>query len=356
MVTNDAQPNGVNGSSQQETMQHLQLLFPDQSWLTVLDQMIIKSSKRVKGMLAGKRRSSQLGSSLEFADYRPYVSGDDVRRIDWNLYGRTSKAYIRQYWDEQERSFHLYIDSSKSMSSFGSGESNKWLFAIRIAASIGYLTLQCEDRLQISLFNDREVAEQLPSMYGKHAKFNLLKQLGNIIQKYRDVNGQAIDEINGTTRDTALDNDQQAKFDSDQHFAISDMMQPFLSGGSLPRRSGVTWLFSDALYDEGLEALFSQLQARGQDIVLVHILHEEEWKPQLEGELKLIDIETNRNKEVAITPTIMNKYQQGVKHFQQTVKQLCESRGVAYYSMNSSHSFTEQFIRILGSGEAVAYK
>ncbi|MCR8656354.1 DUF58 domain-containing protein [Paenibacillus endoradicis] len=345
-----------NNSQQQDAMQLLQLLFPDQSWLSKLDQMMIRSNSRVKGMLAGKRRSSQLGSSLEFADYRPYVSGDDVRRIDWNLYGRTSKAYIRQYWDEQERSFNLYVDSSKSMSSFGRGDTNKWLFALRFAASIGYLSLICEDRVQINLFNELEVVDSVPSLYGKHAKFTLIKHLGQLIHHYRSEDGHSIGNIIGRKREGLNEDMNPSRSDIDMQADWSDMMRAFQSGASLPRRAGVTWLFSDGLYDEGLENLLSQLQARGQEVVFVHILHAEEWNPQLEGELKLIDIETNRNTEVAITPAILTKYEQGVAQFQLTLKQLCESRGIAYYCMNSGQPFTEQFIGLLSSGETIIYK
>jgi len=355
-MSSDLQSKEIHSSQQLDAMQLLQLLFPDQSWLSKLDGMMIRSNSRVKGMLAGKRRSSQLGSSLEFADYRPYVSGDDVRRIDWNLYGRTSKAYIRQYWDEQERSFNLYIDSSKSMSSFGRGDTNKWLFALRFAASVGYLSLICEDRVQISLFNEMEVVDSVPALYGKHAKFTLFKYLGQLIHHYRNEDGQSFSDIIGITQEELQADNNPFTSDLEMQADWSDMMRAFQSGTSLPRRAGVTWLFSDGLYDEGLENLLSQLQARGQEVVFVHILHAEEWKPLLEGELKLIDIETNRKTEVAITPAILTKYEQGVAQFQLTLKQLCESRGIAYYSMNSGLPFTEQFIGLLSRGESMIYK
>lgn len=355
-MSSDLQSNDIYSSQQIDAMQLLQLLFPDQSWLSKLDGMMIRSNSRVKGMLAGKRRSSQLGSSLEFADYRPYVSGDDVRRIDWNLYGRTSKAYIRQYWDEQERSFSLYVDSSKSMSSFGRGDTNKWLFALRFAASIGYLSLICEDRVQINLFNEKEIVDAVPSLYGKHAKFTLFKHLGQLIHHYRNEDGQSFADIAGRTRDGLLVDNNTSTSDLDMQVEWSDMMRAFQSGVALPRRAGVTWLFSDGLYDEGLENLLNQLQARGQEVVFVHILHAEEWNPQLEGELKLIDIETNRKTEVAITPAILAKYEQGVAQFQRSLKQRCETRGIAYYSMNSGLPFTEQFIGLLSSGESIIYK
>jgi len=314
-------------------LQDLQLLFPYEGWLATLDGLLLNANSRVKGMLAGKRKSSSLGSSLEFADYRPYIAGDDIRRIDWNLYGRTSKAYIRQYWDEQERSFHLYVDSSQSMLSFGENEQNKWLFALRAAASIGYLALQGEDRMSISFYNEQNVSVQLPSLYGKQAKFTMQQLLADVIRSK-----------------------EQVAADAGQPVDTSDVLRPFRDGSKLPRRAGITWLFSDGLYEEGFEQLLSNLQARGQQVVFVHILHGEELKPQVEGELRLIDIESNYSTEVAISPSVMERYAQGVAAFQEEIRRACESRGVAYYSLNSSEYLPAGFKALLLQGDQLRYR
>lgn len=317
----------------------LKLLFPHDGWLAALDGMLLHSGSRIKGMLAGKRKSSSLGSSLEFADYRPYIAGDDIRRIDWNLYGRSAKAYIRQYWDEQERSFHLYVDSSQSMLGFGEGDQNKWLFALRVAASVGYLALQGEDKMRISLFNEQEVSEQLPLLYGKQAKFTMQKLLADVIRGVQS-RQQGQEQLN-----------QQAAL-SDR----SDAMTAFSDGSKLPRRAGVTWIFSDGLYEQGLEQLLANLQARQQQVVFVHILHGEELEPQLEGELRLIDIETKQATEVAMSQGIMERYRHGVAVFRDELRQSCERRGIAYYSMNCSEALPESFMSLFTQGEQLRYR
>jgi len=119
----DSAQNSYSLSTGLSNQEALKLLFPNLSFLTELERMRIRAGHRIKGMLAGKRRSSSLGGSQEFADYRPYSSGDDIRRIDWNVYGRTGKAFIRQYWDEQELQLNLYIDVSQSMA-FGQLEAS----------------------------------------------------------------------------------------------------------------------------------------------------------------------------------------------------------------------------------------
>lgn len=316
-------------------LEALQRVFPYDGWLAKLDAMAMQGGARTKGMLAGKRRSSSLGSSLEFADYRPYIAGDDIRRIDWNLYGRTSKAYIRQYWDEQERSFHLYVDSSQSMTRIGEGEHNKWLTALRTAASVGYLALQSDDRMSISLFNEREVYNQLPMLHGKYAKFTMINKLAEWINA-----GPADAHAAGQA----------------SPLTISDAAVPFAGGSKLPRRAGVTWIFSDGLYEQGIEQLLSSLQARQQQIVFVHILHGDELQPQLEGEWRLIDIETSRAKEVAMSPLILEKYKRGVAEFQERLRQLCEQRGIAFYSMNCSETLPVSFMKLLASGNHIHYR
>lgn len=315
----------------------MKLLFPYDGWLAKLDGIVLDASSRVKGMLAGKRKSSSLGSSLEFADYRAYIAGDDIRRIDWNLYGRTSKAYIRQYWDEQERSFQLYVDSSQSMRSFGEDEQNKWLFAMRAAASIGYLALQSEDRMGLSLFNEREVFGQLPNLYGKQAKFTLLMRLAELIRTVQQQGNTA--------------NEQQAPLTD-----VTDALMPFSDGSKLPRRAGVTWIFSDGLYEQGLEQLLANLQARQQQVVFVHIIHGEELEPQLEGELRLIDIETTQAKEVAMSQSIMEHYKQGVAMFIDHLRTACERRGITYYRMNCSEPLPDGFMKLLEQGEQLRYR
>lgn len=324
-------------------------MFPDPKWLSQLDSLMLKSRNKVRGMLAGKRRSTQLGSSLEFADYRPYVSGDDVRKIDWNLYGRSAKAYIRQYWDEQERNFHVWIDSSESMKLFGQGEQNKWLFAMRIAVSIGYLALRGDDRLHIHLFTEQGNDAIQSSLYGKAATFRLLQQSGKrlqeelpLLQRTEQLKLQALDGGQGF---------QHEKSGTEQK---SDMQIALKNPQLMPKRPGVCWIFTDAWYEDGISQVLQQLHARKQEVVFVHIVHDQELDPSLSGELKLIDIETQHQLEVAITPSIIQKYKSSMDNYQAYLKELCYSLGANYYCLNASRPFHEQFYELAKDHQTVA--
>ncbi|GIQ62502.1 hypothetical protein PACILC2_10700 [Paenibacillus cisolokensis] len=151
----------------------LERLFPDMSVLYRLERMSLPAKGRFRGTMQGKRRSRALGSSLEFADYRPYAPGDDIRRIDWNVYGRTGRAFVRQYWDEQELSVCLYIDVSTSMR-FGEESGRKLDYALRLAACVGYAALAGDDRAAVRLFADGIVRE-LPMCRGRGAAHRLFR-------------------------------------------------------------------------------------------------------------------------------------------------------------------------------------
>lgn len=315
-------------ANKERPLQHyIKLLFEHEEWLAKLDHLSIHSKQTVRGMMAGKRRASQLGASLEFADYRPYIEGDDTRKIDWNLYGRIQKPYIRQYWDEQERNINIVVDHSLSMLDIGDGEHNKALFALRLAATLGYITLQGDDRLQMLLLTEQGKVKQLPSLYGKAAKFKWIEQLGIYWNTTQTEHAAKVKEAAaGMSTDEA----------TNLHALINHL--------NLLRRPGVTWFITDGLYEEGLNELLTQLQARGQEVVVVHVLHQEELSPQLEGELKLIDVENKLATEVAISNNVLERYQLTVQLFQQQLKHACESRGMRYLFMNSSLPLQKQWL------------
>lgn len=308
---------------------NLELLFPSKDWLTQLDRLLLISNAKMRGMLAGKRRSSQVGSSLDFADYRSYVPGDDIRRLDWKVYGRTNKAVIRQYWDEQERAFHIYIDASRSMTTALWDNANKYQFTVQLAASIAYIALQSDDRVTIKQFSDKGIEESLNQVYGKGAVQRLFTALASALKQrlleandyegQMNVNKEAIQEL--------------------------DMLQAFHQGSALPVKAGVTWLITDGLYDQGFEQLLAKLRARQQEVVVVLIMHQEELEPQLAGELKLIDIELRSSKEVAISSGIIARYREELHYFLDQLKLSCGRYDVPLYMFNSSESFADQFMQ-----------
>lgn len=276
------------------------------SLLSRLERLSIASRRRIRGTMQGKRRSSRFGSSLEFADYREYAPGDDIRRFDWSVYSRTGRPFVRQYWDEQELQVNLYVDISASMD-FGSepGQSsenglpseNKLLYAKQLAASIGYVALASEDRVQAVVFSE-EVKGKLPPVRGKASAFRLFSFL------------------------------QDAAPVGKGDLAIA-LRKPEV----LPRQSGMTWIFSDLWLERGAEGLAETLsffQAAGQEIVLVHVLSEAELRPTLSGDLRLLDSELGTGKEIALTGKILERYNRALGDYMKEIGSYCSSRGIRY--------------------------
>src|SRR5512143_1431399 len=110
----------------------------DPKFMARLDALDVISRRILLGKLQGERRSKRRGQSVEFADHRPYVVGDDLRFVDWNVYGRLNQLFLKLYLEEQDLTVHILADASASMSI---GEPSKDLFARRLTAALGYISL-----------------------------------------------------------------------------------------------------------------------------------------------------------------------------------------------------------------------
>ncbi|WP_052350330.1 DUF58 domain-containing protein [Paenibacillus gorillae] len=296
----------------------MKLLFPDLTLLARLDQMSVAAGNRVKGTLAGKRRSSSLGGSQEFADYRPYAPGDDIRRLDWNVYGRTGRAYMRQYWDEQELTVHMLVDVSRSMSFGEESEHNKLRFALRLAACIGYASLTGEDRVTARLFGDSGLNRELEPLRGRSSLPQLLQFLG-----------QAMPGPQAAVQPAGAGSDFTAQRPA--ALSLADAL-----GGSRgrPMRAGVTLLITDAMYETGIEEALLRLIAAGQKVVFIHVLSPEELNPSLSGELKLIDSELGSGKDVAIAYPLLAQYKQAVDQYREDLSRLCGNGALSICSFH----------------------
>lgn len=305
------------------------LLPPE--WLPRLERLSLDAKRRVAGTLQGKRRSRRIGSSLEFADYRVYSPGDDVRRFDWGVYSRTGKAFVRQFMDEQELTVSLFVDCSASMGAVmssptepstadpeGTKGSPKWLLARQLAASIGYMALSSYDRLQVACYS-RSINARLPIMRGKGSAHRLFSFLQGAETGGEGSLGAAL--------------------------AVP---------GALPRQPGMTWVFSDFWLEGGEEELFrslSLLSGTGQEVVLVHVLSREELEPKLSGDLRLVDSETMSGKEVALTGKVLDAYKEELERYRTMLSRVCAERGMSYVLIPADMPLTDAMFGVLaGAG------
>src|SRR5437016_8341911 len=150
------------------------LLSPE--FLAKLEQLELVSKKIFMGRMKGERRSKRKGQSVEFADYRNYVVGDDLRHLDWNLYARLERLFIRLFMEEEDLHFYILVDNSLSMD-FGSP--TKLHYAKQVAAALGFIGLVNLDRVVIEAFNDR-LTQRLPAARGRRSAWRMLDFLQKI--------------------------------------------------------------------------------------------------------------------------------------------------------------------------------
>ncbi|RCX20412.1 uncharacterized protein DUF58 [Fontibacillus phaseoli] len=299
--------------------------------LPKLERLSVNSGKRVRGTVQGKRRSGQFGASLEFADYREYTPGDDIRRFDWSVYRRTGRPFVRQYWDEQEMYVSLYLDISASMDFGGRqildqggvpGQENKLQYAKMLAAAVGYMALASEDRVQASIFAAK-IENRLPNIRGKASASRLFAFLQEAA-------------ASGT----------------------GDMSQALHTPSSLPSRPGMTWIFSDLWFEGGTEdvkATLSYFLAAGQEVVLVHVVSEDELQPEVSGDLRLVDSELGTGKEIAITGKVLDAYQKELNRYTGDISGYCSERGIRYVQTPTHWQLEKGIFEALRGAGAIAF-
>ena len=265
----------------------------DEAFLGELESLQTILKNNIAGSLGGNRRSKNLGSSCEFADYRDYVPGDDVTKIDWNAYARFDKLYEKLYYDERQMHTKIYIDASRSM---GHGtDDEKAEQAIKLAAAFAYLSVCEMDRVSIYAMHGDRIDEVVSGMVGKDAYLNCVNRLNEI------------------------------EFEGDA--CISRAIVPSNVGWG----DGFSIIISDFLTDENYEDAINRLCEQKRDVVCIQVLSREELNPQIRGKMHLFDSE-NGNKffRKKIDHDVVRAYKEALKFITDRIRLFCESRGAVY--------------------------
>lgn len=265
-----------------------------------LEGLDVLSRKILAGKLKGERRSKRRGQSVEFADYRNYVVGDDLRFIDWNIYARLERLFLKMFLEEEDLSLSILIDVSAS-SKFG--DPDKLLYMKRVAAALGYIGLVNYNRVSISAITDTVSAET-----------------GNLRSR------QKVQQMLGFLED----------------------LQP--SGGSFlagackrfalgHRGKGVCVILSDFFDKGGYENGLRYLAGRNNDLFVIQVLSPQEINPDLQGDLKLRDIEDGDMAEVSITGPLLKKYKDNLNAYCAGIKEYVTRRGGTYLFTSTAVPF-----------------
>ena len=268
----------------------------DESFLRQLERLQLLMKRPVRGGLKGGRRSVKRGTSVEFADFRDYSLGDDLRQLDWNVLARLEKLFIKLYVEEEDITIHFLIDASASMVA---GSPPKLLFAKRAAAALGYIGLASEDRVAVTALATRAGRRQV-ALRGSGRVFRLLAALSSI-----------------SAADGATDLVASAR-----HAAAQ------LSG------RGVIVLLSDLL-DPGADRVIRELAATGSELIVLHVLSPEELDPTLEGDVRLVDVESGDGIDVTVDLATIDDYKTRLAAWQEGFADLAAKRGVSYVPIST---------------------
>jgi uncharacterized protein (DUF58 family) len=283
----------------------------DEGFLRKLEQLSLAATRVRAGQTTGERRSTKRGTSVEFADYRDYVQGDDLRRVDWNIFARLERPYVKLFEEEEDLAVHILLDSSGSMD-WGSGEAeeqggggageNKWVYARQLAAALGYVALVSGDRLVVA---NLQSPISVPRSETGDRRLGPMRGCGHALRFFEWLESL---EAEGTT-------DLNAAL---RAYAIS--------GGRAGLVILVSDLFSPAGYIEGLTAL----AARGHEVAILHVLSPDEVEPPLGGDLRLLDVETGDPQEVTIDSGVRSLYRRRLNEWRDEIRAACRTRDAHY--------------------------
>ncbi|MBN2146803.1 MAG: DUF58 domain-containing protein [Anaerolineales bacterium] len=280
------------------------MLF-DEATIRKLNQLSLVAGKVRAGVIKGERRSSRRGSSVEFADYRNYTPGDDLRRLDWNIYARLERPFIKLLEEEEDLAVYVLVDASRSMD-WGEGDLNKHIYAMRLAAALGAVALGAGDHLSVAILR----AGQFQAQYGPARGSQHLLRLMAFLEEQK-----AIGETD-----------------------LSRSLHAYLL---TPRRAGLAFLISDLFSPNGYQPGLWELQGRGFEVNLLHLLAPDELDPPLAGDLRLVDRETGAEQEVSVEGGMREHYRQRLRAWQEENQAECLRRGVRYIPVSTAQAWDE---------------
>lgn len=270
-------------------------------------QTVLKNN--IAGLFGGNHKSRTFGSSCEFADYRNYIPGDDITKIDWNAYARFETLYLKLYLDERQLHTKIYIDISQSMA-YGNGK--KAETALQIAATLAYLSITELDRVSVYTIRDSEVNEVISCISGRERYFAEITKLNDI-------------EFGGGC---------------------------FISEGILPTRvgygDGMSVIISDFLTDNDYESAIDYLVDKKRDLMCVQVLSAEEINPKVRGKNIFYDSESpEKSYRKNINRDIIKAYREAVKYVQDRLRNYCNARGAEYALVSDDKPVDEFFFEQL---------
>lgn len=268
----------------------------NESFFQRLELLDIYLKDNVAGSFGGNHRSKKIGSSSEFADYREYIPGDDIRRIDWNVFSRFDKLYLKLFLDERQMHHRIYIDGSKSML-------NKKELALKLAVAFAYLSIKAMDKVSIYLLTEHKNVKLVNRIVGKESFYSAIA---------------AIDDV---------------EFSGDSY--ISDAILSSSTGYG----NGLSVIISDFLTNNDYKKALGYLRSQHRDVCCIQLLNEEEIHPHFSGKNILYDSEdSSKYYKKNIKKDNIKAYEKALEYVKNDIKTFCNSREINYMFVSTIES------------------
>ena len=268
-----------------------------------LETLALNLRADLNGYFGGKHFVRSYGQTVEFADYREYQLGDDIRRIDWNLFSRFEKYFIRLFTDERQMDVQIFLDCSASM---GKENRAKAEYAVSVAAALGFLSVHNMDKVSFKLIKEDAVDDPFGTIIGKNSFFRAISFLENL------------------------------DFSDDAN--ISQAVSSCANTGS---NNGLSVIISDFLTRKDWKKAVDYLTYKKRQVLAIQLLSPEEEEPTYSGRVSLIDVESGdladpRNMKLRITRSLQLAYQEALKDMKADIKSFCASRGADFISVTTN--------------------
>ncbi|HMN42039.1 MAG TPA: DUF58 domain-containing protein [Phycisphaerales bacterium] len=307
---------------------------------SALDQVDLSTRRMFPGKMQGERRSKARGRSVEFEDFRPYVHGDDLRHVDWNVFARLDRFFIKIFQEEQDLALHIVLDASASMDA---GTPNKLVYAQKVAMALGYLGLVNNNRVAMWIVGHGAV-KRLPPLRGNTGVQRVAKFL------IEETSGDSGGRMRGPATPLADERPVPPR-------GFGSFTEAMRTIATTRTGRGVMVVLSDLLIPEGYQAGLSLLSggasgagAPGWDITLIQVLSPGEVDPLQErspsgermviGDLRLTDAETGRVAEVTVTTDLVHRYLDRLRAYQSGLHEFAAARGMQHLMVRSDADVT----------------
>ena len=283
----------------------------DEEFLKKLEYLYIVSQKIAAGKFRAKRKTKLVGSGIDFADHRQYSPGDDVRNLDWRVYRRTEKLFLKLYEEEEDLHIYFLVDTSRSMHL---GRPNKWDLARKTAAALAYIGLCNLDRVSIVPFSSN-VTDRMAPTRGKSQIFKVFNFL--------------------------------ERCEPGDQTTMEDAFRTFVNEN---KRAGLVVVISDFYDPRGFEEGLDILRYHRFEPMVVQLFDRRELEISIQGDVELVDCETGEVRKMTVTPAMVREYRRVFEEFSDQLQTYCTGRQILYFRAALQQSFEDLVLQIFRAG------